>query len=241
MALAPGQTQESFIREVDENLRRSQAEEFAKRWGKWLIALAILFLAAVAGYQYWRAEQAREAAADSEALSAVLNDIGQGKAANAPQRLEAIAARANDSMAASARLARAALALESGDRTTALGQYRAVIDDKGIPQAYRDAATIRLTQLEFDSLKPDDVIARLQPLAVKESPWYGSAGEMTAMAMIKANRRTEAARLLSALAADPNVPASIKGRAGQLGPSLAIPATPAPAASAPAPAAPAAR
>jgi hypothetical protein len=241
LALAPGQTQESFIREVDENLRRSQAENFAKRWGKWLIALAILFLAAVAGWQYWRAEQARKAAANSENLSAVLNDIGQGKAGNAPQRLDAIAADANDSMAASARLARAALALETNDRTAALAQYRSVIDDEGVPQAYRDAATIRLTQMEFDTLKPDDVIARLQPLAVKDNAWYGSAGEITAMAMIKANRRTEAARLLTALAADPDVPESIRGRAGQLGPTLSIPATPAAAASAPAPAAPAAR
>lgn len=241
MALAPGQTQESFIREVDENLRRSQAEDFAKRWGKWLIALAVLFLLAVGGWQYWRAEQARKAAENSEALSAVLNDIGQNKGANAPQRLEAIAADSNDSMGASARLARAALAIQNGDRPAALAQYRSVIDDKGVPQAYRDAATIRLTQMEFDSLKPDEVIVRLQPLAVKDSPWYGSAGEITALAMIKANRRNEAAQLLTAIAADPKVPASIRGRVGQLGPTLALPATPAAPASAPAPVAPAAR
>lgn len=242
MALPPGQTQESFIREVDENLRRSQAEDFAKRYGKWLIAALVLFLLSVGGYQYWRNSQAEKAAANSEALSAVLTDIGTGKTANAPQRLEAIAADANDSMAASARLAKAALAIETGDRAGAMTQYRAVMDDKGVPQAYQDAATIRLTQMEFDSLKPDDVIARLQPLAVKDNAWYGSAGELTALAMVKANRRTEAARLLTAIAADKNVPASIRGRAEQLGASLALPAAPAaPAAPAPAPAAPAAR
>jgi hypothetical protein len=240
LALAPGQTEESFIREVDENLRRSQAENFAKRWGKWLIALAILFLVAVAGWQYWRADQARKADANSEAFSAVLNDIGQGKEGNVPQRLDAIAAEANDSMGAAARLTRAALALESADRTTALAQYRSVMEDKGVPQAYRDAATVRLTQMEFDTLKPDEVIARLQPLAVRDSAWFGSAGEMTALAMLKANRRSEAARLLTAIGADRNVPAPIRGRAEQLGSALAIPAAPA-TAPAPAQAAPAAR
>jgi hypothetical protein len=236
LALAPGQTSESFIREVDENLRRSQAEQFARRWGKWLLALALLFLAAVGGYQYWRAEQARKAAADSEALNAALNDIAlPQKAGSVPQRLDAIAADANDSMAASARLARAALALQNGQRDIALAQYRTVIADEGVPQAYRDAATIRLTQMEFDSLRPEQVMERLQPLAVKDSAWFGSAGEMTALAMLKAGRRNEAAQLLTALAADRNVPARIRGRAEQLGQSLSIPAAPA-AASAPAPA-----
>ena len=240
MALAPGQTQESFIREVDENLRRSQAENFAKRYGKWLIVAAVLFLLAVAGWQYWRSQQASQAAANSEALSAVFTDIGQGKDANAPQRLDAIAAKANDSMAGSARLTRAALALQSGDRTTALAQYKAIMEDEGVPQSYRDAATVRLTQMEFDTLKPDEVIARLQPLSVKDNAWFGSAGEMTALAMLKANRRSEAARLLTAIGADRSVPAPIRGRAEQLGSALAIPAAPA-SATAPAPAAPAAR
>lgn len=243
MALAPGQTQESFIREVDENLRRSQAEEFAKRYGKWLIAALVLFLLAIGGYQFWRNQQAEKAAANSEALTAVLNDISRGKTGDAPQRLQAIAADANDSMAASARLTRAALALQSGDRATAAAEYRAIIDNKGVPQAYRDAATVRMTQMEFDTLKPDEVIARLQPLAVKDSAWYGSAGELTALAMLKANRRAEAARLLTAIAADKNVPASIRGRTEQLGATLSLPAAPAApaAAPAPAPAAPAAR
>ena len=44
MALAPGETNEAFIREVDENLRRSQAEEFFRRWGGWLIAGAVLVI-----------------------------------------------------------------------------------------------------------------------------------------------------------------------------------------------------
>jgi hypothetical protein len=91
--------------------------------------------------------------------------------------------------------------------------------------------------MEFDTLKPDEVISRLQPLAVKDGAWYGSAGEMTALAMLKAGRRAEAARLLTAIGADKTVPAPIRGRADQLGQSLSLSAAPA----ASAPAAPAAR
>lgn len=236
MALAPGETNESFIREVDENLRRDQAEAIARRYGKWFIAAAVLLLAAVAGYLFWRNHQAEQAAAHSETFSAILNDVGQQKTANAPQRLDALASEGNGSMSSAARLTRAALAIETGDRATAIAQYRQVSEDSNAPQTYRDAAIIRQTQLEFDSLKPEDVIARLQPLALKESAWFGSAGEMTALAMVKANRRSEAAQLLSAVAAQQTVPVSLRGRAGELASSLSIPVQ-APAAAAPASAA----
>lgn len=226
MALAPGESSESFIREVDENLRRSQAEDFAKRWGKWLVALAILFLLAVAGYLYWRNSQAEKAAANSETFSAILSDIGQQKTQGVPQRLDALAADSNDSMSAAARLTRAALAIQAGDRATAIAQYRLVSADTGVPQAYRDAATVRLTQTEFDSLRPDEVIARLQPLAVKGNAWFGTAGEITALAMLKANRRSEAQRLLAAIAAERTVPATIRARVEQLASGLSIPAAP---------------
>lgn len=226
MALAPGETSETFIREVDENLRRDQAEAIARRYGKWFVAAAILILLAVAGYLYWQNRQKEQAAANSETFNAILTDLGQQKTQDVPQRLDALAANANDSMAASARLTRAALAIEQGDRAMAIAQYKQVSDATGAPQAYRDAATVRMTQLEFDGLKPDEVIARLQSLAVKENPWFGTAGELTALAMLKANRRSQAAQLLAAVAAEPTVPVSIRGRTGELASSLSAPAAP---------------
>jgi len=231
LALAPGETSETFIREVDENLRRDQAEQVVRRYGKWFIAAAVLLLVAVGAYLFWQDRQQKKAAENSELFSAILNDIGQQKTADVPARLDALAADSNGSMEGSARLTRAALALESGDRKTAADQYRAVAGNDDVPQAYRDAATVRLTQLEFDTLKPDEVIGRLQPLAVKDSAWFGSAGEMTALAMLKTNRRQEAAALLGAIAADRTVPPSLRARAEQLASGLSIPAAaPAPAA-----------
>ena len=41
----------------------------------------------------------------------------------------------------------------------------AIADDESLDQAYRDAALIRQTQLEFDSLQPQEVIQRLTALA----------------------------------------------------------------------------
>ena len=228
MALAPGETSETFIREVDENLRRDQAEAVFKRYGKRFIAAAVLLLVGIAVWLFWKNQQAEQAAANSEQFSAILTDVGQGKTGNdIAQRLDTLAAEGNGSMTGAARLTRAALALQKSDRATATAQYRQIIEDKSVPQTVRDTATIRLTQLEFDTLQPQQIIERLAPLAVKESAWYGSAGELTALAMIKANRKREAAALLNGVAADTQVPASIRARAEQLASGLAIPAAPA--------------
>jgi hypothetical protein len=100
-----------------------------------------------------------------------------------------------------------------------------VMDDKGLAQPYRDLAAVRLTALEFDQMPPTDVIARLKPLTVAGNPWFGSAGEMTAMALLKMGRKDEAGRLFAAIAADDTVPDTIRSRAVQIAGTLGIDAT----------------
>jgi hypothetical protein len=225
LALAPGETNEAFIREVDENLRRSQAEEFFRRWGGWIIAGSLLLLALVGGFIYWRNHQAQTAADQSEKLSAVLADIGAGNTRTIDQRLAEIQNQGTDEWAGLARLTGAAFALQKGDRNKAIEAYRAIAADTDQPQGIRDAAVLRGTALQFDSLKPEEVIARLEPLAKPDSPWFGTAGEMTAMAMLKQDRKSEAGRLFAAIAADKGAPPSLRARAVQIAGTLGVDAT----------------
>ena len=229
MALAPGESSESFIREVDENLRRSQAEAFFKRFGGWLIAGALVILAAAAGIIYWRGQQVEKAQAQSEAMMQVITDIGADKTQTVDARLGQVAADGPDAYRGTALLTQAALAVQKGNRTKAVETYRTIAEDGDLPEGFRQTALIRGTALEFDNLKPEDVIARLQELAKPGNPWFGSAGELTAMAMLKQNRNAEAGRLFGAIANDRTVPASLRGRAQQIAGTLGVD-VPAPAA-----------
>lgn len=225
MALEPDTPNEAFLREVDENLRRDQMEQFAKRYGKWLIAAVVLFLIAVGGYLYWQKKQQEKASVQSEELMSIYNDIGSGKTDAAKKRLQPLENANSDVVRSLALLAEAAIALDANDRDTALAKYRAIADDKGIPEPYRNLALLRSTTLEFDKLKPDEVISRLEPLTKPGSPWFGSAGELTAMAYIKQGHNDQAGRLFAAIAADKQVPETIRNRAVQIAGTLGVDAS----------------
>jgi hypothetical protein len=225
LALTPDTPNESFLREVDENLRRDQMRDFSKKYGKWLIAALVLFLVGVAGWLYWQNRKQEKAAAQSEELMAIYKDIGDSRLEQAQKKLRAIETADNDVVRASALLADAAIALDSGDRSTALSKYHAVRDDEGLPDSYRDLGLIRATALEFDTLKPEEVIARLEPLTKPGEPWFGSAGEMTAMAYLKQGQKDRAGRLFATIAADKQVPETIRSRAVQIAGSLGVDAS----------------
>jgi hypothetical protein len=224
LALTP-EPGETFLREVDENLREDRLRDFGKRYGGWIIGGILLFLGAVGGWLYWQDRELKKAQEQSETLAAIYSDIAAQKVANVPQRLKPLEESSNEIVGATARLTRAAVALESNDQQTALAQYKSLADDKGMPKPYRDLATVRAVALEFDSLKPEQVVERLAPLTKKGEPWFGSAGELTAMAYLKQGQKAKAGRLFAEIAADQQVPPTIRTRAVQLAGTLGVDAT----------------
>ena len=224
MAL-PTDSNDTFLREVDENLRRDQMQDFLRKNGKWIALAIVLFLAATGGWIYWEQHQKKQSAEQSEQLHAIFNDIAQNKQQTVPERLQKLEQANGDVVRASAVLTDAALALEKNNRSAAIAKYRELANDKGLPQLYRDVGTIRLTALEFDTIKPEEVVARLEPMAKTGNPWFGSAGEMTALALLKQGKKAEAGKLFAQIAADNQVPNSIRTRAVQVAGTLGVDAS----------------
>lgn len=225
MATTPDDTSEAFLREVDENLRRDQAAAMARRFGPLVIGGVLLLLVAIGGWMYWQDRQAKAAAVDSETLSDAMSDIADKKSAAAVPKLEKLTQSSSDGIATEAKLTLAAQAISDNRRPAAIAIYRAIAADGSAAQPFRDIATLRLTAMEFDAIKPEEVITRLAPLAKPDNPWFGSAGELTAMAMIKAGRKADAGRLFAAIAADKNVPITIRSRAAPMAGTLGVDAT----------------
>lgn len=218
----PPDISETFMREVDENLRRDRLRDFFKAYGSWIILGVVLFLAASASYIWWNQHSMQRSSEQVEKIAQVYKDIASGDLAHSAQQLDEISKSGSKAVSASAQFARAAIALQQGDLKLATATYRTAANDGSLPGPYRNAALIRQTALEFDTLQPQEIVSRLAPLARPGEPWFGSAGEMTALAMLKQGNKQQAAQLLAAISKDSQVPEAIRTRDGQLAGTLGV-------------------
>ncbi len=229
MAIKP-RDNESFYREVDEELRRDRARTLWQRYGKFAVAGLVLFLAAIAGAIYWNNQQQVKAGQKGEQLISAFDDISGGNKAAATGKLDALAKSDAPGYRAAALLTKADLAIEANNLDGAAALFRQVAADQSLDEAYRNVALVRQTHVEFDKLQPQAVVDRLKPLAVAGNPWFGSAGEMVAIAYLKLNKPQDAARIFAAMAKDKQVPDSVRSRAVQMAGSLGVDAIEEPAA-----------
>jgi hypothetical protein len=213
---------ETFYREVDEELRRDQLVGYWKRYGKLAIAGVVLFIAAIGGVIWWMNQRELKAGDRGETLISAFEDVSGGRKAAALPKLDQLAKSGVVGYRAASLLTQADLASEANQPDKAVALFRQIADDSALAQPYRDVALVRMTTLQFDKLPPQQVIDRLKPLAVPGAPWFGSAGELVASAYLKLNRPQEAARLFAAISRDKKVPDSIRSRALQMAGSLGI-------------------
>lgn len=224
MAITPTEN-EAFYREVDEELRREQIAKGWSRYGTYVILGIILLIAAIGAYFYWQHRQEVKAGETAEQLTQTFEEIQKGNAKQALPKLDAIAAEGQPGYRAAALMTKADIALGSGDEAGAIAAFKAIAEDAKLADPYRNLALIRQTAIEYDKLQPDVVIARLKALAAPGNPWFGSAGEMVAVAHLKKNQPRQAAPIFAAMAADQSLPPSIRSRAVQMASALGIDAT----------------
>jgi len=206
----------AFLREVDDELRREQLTGWWQRWGRILVAAIGIGLVAFAGWLWWHEDQMKRAGEQGILLNQALQDADQDKNQDAAAKLATLERSGAEGYAAMARLARADLALKGQRTADAVAGFRSIANDAKAPKPLRDLALVRQTAIEFDQLKPADVIERMKPLAVEGGPWFGSAGEMLAVAYLNDGKADLAAPLFAAIARDESVPSTLRARAAQV-------------------------
>lgn len=213
---------ESFYREVDEELRRDQMRTYWERYGKLVIAGIVLVLALIAAYIWWLNQKEVKAGEQSATLVAAFDDVAAGRKAAATAKLDGLVKSGSDGHRAAALLTKADIAIESNDLKGAAAIYKQVAGDSGLAQPYRDLALVRGTAVEFDTLPPQQVVDRLRGLAVAGNPWFGSAGEMVALSYLKQGKPQQAGGIFAAMAKDKKLPDTLRSRATQMAGSLGV-------------------
>lgn len=204
-----------IFQEVDEEVRRDRAVALWKRYGTYVLAAAVVLVAATAGWSAWRyyMDEQRHAASTRFTEAMILANQGENDAA--ARVFAEVAAEAPGGYAVLARMEEAALKARAGDRAGAVAIYDRVAADSGAPQALRDVAVLLSAMQASGEADPGAVAERLAPLAA-EGPWRHLARELQAALALRAGDRDRAKTILKQIAEDPGVPAGVKARSGEL-------------------------
>jgi len=204
-----------IFNEVDEELRREQFKKLWERYGVLIIALAILFVAAVGGwraYQWWEAKKAAEAGAAFEA-AIVLS--GQGQHQEAEAAFAKIAADGAANYRVLAKL-REAAELARRDTKAAVATYDGIAADRSVDQMQRDLAALRAAYLLADTASYDELKARIEPLTGPDRPFRHSARSLLALAAWRGTNAADVRRWTEMILSDPETPSNIRGQTEML-------------------------
>lgn len=202
-----------IFREIDEELRRDNLQQLWKKYGNYVIALAVLIVVATAAVMGWRAYQDKQREAQGAQYAAALDLAHQGKDADAAAAFAELAQKADSGRVVLARLEEAASKVDTGDTAGAIAVYDQITADNSIDPAFRDAATLLAARYTLDKGDPQTVVAKLQPLTAPTNAWHGLALELTAVAELKAGDTAKARAAFDALSKDPTSPQGVRERA----------------------------
>jgi len=213
---------EAFLREVDDAVRASDLTGFWKRYGRWLVVALIAGLLAFGGWILYKQQQQAAADKQSEEFVDAMDKLRAGQEKEARAKLATLAKADQPGYRAMAQMVEANLLGEDGKTKEAIAIYAKVAGDSSLPQTFRDLALIRQTSAEFDTLPPHTAIYRLKPLATAGNPWFGSAGELTAISYMKLGKDNLAGPIFAQIAKQDGLPQTMRSRAQQMAGALGV-------------------
>ncbi|MEQ1942098.1 tetratricopeptide repeat protein [Mesorhizobium sp. VNQ89] len=204
---------DSFFREVNEEIRQDKAKQIWDRYGPWALAIALLVVlgtAAFVAWEYWTTQRAnRSGDAFSQALT-LANEGRNDEALGALQQLEGDGYGAYPLLA---RMRAATVLAAKGDTAGAVASFDQVAADTSIPAAIRDMARLRAALILVDSGNYGDVSSRAETLTGDTNPLRHTAREALGLAAWKEGRSADALVLFEQIAADNEAPQNNRQRA----------------------------
>lgn len=204
---------DSFIREVNEELRSEQFRNAWARYGRFLIVGAVAIVVLTAGwrgYEYWSERQASSA---GDKFLAALTLAREGKSDEAKAALEALEADGSGAYPVLARMRAATLLAEKGDKDGAIAAFSAIGKDNSIPAVVQDAARLRAAYLLVDGGSYEKVSAEAEVIAVPTNGLRHSAREVLGLAAYKAGDMVRAKEWFEQVVSDNQAPGNVANRA----------------------------
>jgi hypothetical protein len=204
---------DSFFREVNEEIRKDRAKAIWDRFGPLAIALAVFIVIATAAfvaYEYWVESRANRS---GDAFSQALTLANSGKSDEALAALKTLESEGYGAYPLLARMRAATVLAEKQDFAGAIKEFDQVAADNSIPAALRDIARLRAALLLVDHGSYADVSARVETLTSDTNTLRHAAREALGLSAWKEGRAADALKLFEQISSDEGAPQNARERA----------------------------
>jgi hypothetical protein len=197
-----------IFREVEEDVRKDRLQKLWKIYGEYVIALLVLAVLGVGGWQLWLHYQ------DSQRAKAAGQFVAAQHITNATQAaaaFDALSKTAPSGYGELARLSQANSLASGGKDSDALVIYRDLANSDNGPLGA--VARLRAAWLLADSAPRADLVTLLAPINGDTNAWHEMAREVLAYSDYKTGKVKDATAEFDTLAEDPESPDALKNRA----------------------------
>lgn len=203
---------DSFIDEVTEEVRRDKLFSLFRKYGWIGVALVLLIVGGAAWNEWQKARSVAAAQAFGDQIAAAMQQK------DAAGRLDALSAIKPDGAgrAVVLRFLTAADAEAAGDKARALEGLKAISEEGGLSQVYRQLADLKIVMLQGADMDPGERDATLSRLAAPGGFYRTLAMEEQAMALLDQGKPDDAVALLQRIGADADAPEGQKARIAQI-------------------------
>lgn len=204
---------DSFIREVDEELRHDRMRDLWSRYRYVLIGAAVLVVLATAAWRGWQYYSERRAASAGDAFLSAIDLSDKGQHDDAIAALEKVETDTHGAYPALARLRVAAELQARGDDVAALEAFEKIAADPTVDETFRKVAELRAGLIAVGTESYDQVKARLQGLAAPGGYYRHLAREALGLSALKAGDEQEALKWFQEIADDADAGNDVRQRA----------------------------
>jgi hypothetical protein len=204
---------DSFIREVNEELRQDKLKAVWTRYGLLIAGVVVAILVGTAAWVGWTSWNEQRANRSGDAFSQALDLAEAGRNDEALEALRALEADGYGSYPVLARMRQATVMSDAGDFDGAVAAFDSVAADTAIPQSIRDMARLRAALVLVDHGTAAQVAERTQPLIDDANAMRHSAREAMGLAAWKEGDTATATQMFERITADGQAPANLRQRA----------------------------
>jgi len=201
--------------EVDEEVRREQLKKLWDRYSIYVVAAALLIIAAVGGWRAYQYLEAKKAAEAGAAFDAAIELSEQNKHAEAEAAFNKLATSAPSGYRMLAKL-RAAAEVAARDPQAGARMYDDIAADRTVGAEQQELARIRAAGLLLDTASYPSMLQRLEVATKPDATFRHTARELLALSAWRANDTAAARQWLDMIANDAETPSAMRSRAEAL-------------------------